>query len=879
MNKKHRYLWFFLSVLLLFACSTQKDAFLNRTYHGMTAKYNGYFNANELLILSIANFEKSRKEDFYQVLPIQPAPNLEESKAMYAAIDTAVVKCSKVIRNHSMPSAEFAKEAEYNPWIDENWMTIGKAFYYRREYEKALKNFQFVKRFFQKDPSKYISELWMAKIYIEQNRLTEAKSILDELQLSALEQKKKNFKSRFVNKKKLQKEDDFKPEMNQKIQFEIFKTTADLYVRKKQPDVAIFSLSEAIKRCKNKKEKTRLSFILGQLYQSNNNIDSAIIAFNHSISPAALYDISFNGKLNSAMLGSTAKDTKALEKMLRDAKNAPFKDQIYYAKAQVEQNKGNLPIAKSYLTLSAFYSTANKRQKARSYEKLGDISFSEKSYLNAQKYYDSCAKAMPEDYPNAEVIRSKATKLANLVAAMEIAQYEDSVQRISKMSDKDQTAFIKDVIKQMKEDAQRRKELEAAKMRALQDQANGNAQPGQGGKWVFNNQKLRDEGYADFRKQWGDRKNEDDWRRAGKMGGVNENLTPKDSLNNLANNATPSEKNTDTLDVESLRKNLPLTDSLYNLSVRKEIEARYTAGSLYKELLNENALAAEQYAMVIDENTRNLTDLSSAFQLFKLNENNAAAAEKYKAHILKNYPNSDVANYFKDPDFFQKVKENKIKSEKEYLAALHDYEMREYRKVIETTEPIVLNDKTNAFRAEYMLLNAMALGQITADKQLLVPKLKNLIDEKQGTPQAIRAKELLDILAKGTSKFEAYKPKSNGMFVYNDSVPQLILVLLDEEEDVEDLKSEVSDFVTKVYKKSKLKITTAMTLKETKMVLVSDLKGVSAAQDFINLYKSSFEQLGDFQNNKIKIITQENLKKLIESDNFEAYNQFYDLNY
>jgi NADPH-dependent 7-cyano-7-deazaguanine reductase QueF len=70
-----------------------------------------------------------------------------------------------------------------------------------------------------------------------------------------------------------------------------------------------------------------------------------------------------------------------------------------------------------------------------------------------------------------------------------------------------------------------------------------------------------------------------------------------------------------------------------------------------------------------------------------------------------------------------------------------------------------------------------------------------------------------------------------------------------------------------------------MTLKETKMVLVSDLKGVSAAQDFINLYKSSFEQLGDFQNNKIKIITQENLKKLIESDNFEAYNQFYDLNY
>ena len=120
----------------------------------MTAKYNGYFNANELLTMSVNSFEKNKKDDFYDWLSIQPAPNIEESKAMYSAIDTAVVKCTKVIRNHSMPTAEGTKEAEYNPWIDENWLTIGKAFYYRKDYEKALKNFQFVKRFFLKDPSK-----------------------------------------------------------------------------------------------------------------------------------------------------------------------------------------------------------------------------------------------------------------------------------------------------------------------------------------------------------------------------------------------------------------------------------------------------------------------------------------------------------------------------------------------------------------------------------------------------------------------------------------------------------------------------------------------------------------------------------------------------
>lgn len=183
--------------MFLVFCSTNKNAFVNRTYHGMTAKYNGYFNANELLTMAVSSYEKNRKEDFYDWLKIQPTPSEEESKSMYSAIDTAVVKCAKVIRNHSMPSADAPKEAEYNAWIDENWLTIGKAYYYRRDFEKALKNFQFVKRFFQKDPSKYLSELWIARIYIEENRLTEALTILDELQQEALQQKKKSFFQKF----------------------------------------------------------------------------------------------------------------------------------------------------------------------------------------------------------------------------------------------------------------------------------------------------------------------------------------------------------------------------------------------------------------------------------------------------------------------------------------------------------------------------------------------------------------------------------------------------------------------------------------------------------------------------------------------------------
>jgi hypothetical protein len=61
---------------------------------------------------------------------------------------------------------------------------------------------------------------------------------------------------------------------------------------------------------------------------------------------------------------------------------------------------------------------------------------------------------------------------------------------------------------------------------------------------------------------------------------------------------------------------------------------------------------------------------------------------------------------------------------------IHEYEMLNYRLAFELTEKVVLEDKANAYRAEYLLLNVLAYGQLTQDKKLLIPKLKNVIEEK-----------------------------------------------------------------------------------------------------------------------------------------------------
>ena len=95
-----------LGIVLLLSCSTEKNSFLSRTYHSTTARFNGYFNANELLDLSLATFYSTKKDDFYEIIPVNVLPNDEESKGMHAATDTVISKCSKVIKNHSMPRTQ-----------------------------------------------------------------------------------------------------------------------------------------------------------------------------------------------------------------------------------------------------------------------------------------------------------------------------------------------------------------------------------------------------------------------------------------------------------------------------------------------------------------------------------------------------------------------------------------------------------------------------------------------------------------------------------------------------------------------------------------------------------------------------------------------------
>jgi len=442
------------------------------------------------------------------------------------------------------------------------------------------------------------------------------------------------------------------------------------------------------------------------------------------------------------------------------------------------------------------------------------------------------------------------------------------VQRIALLDEDDREDFLKETLKQIKREAQKRREMEAAKLLALQEQNNANSN--NTNKSVFTNPKLREQGYEDFRKAWGSRDNEDHWRRSEKILFSNEMVSDSAAVDSLLK----EEIGIDSLTVDDLRKNLPLTDSLFAVSELKLLEALYQSGVLYKEILNEARLAEEQFNRVLEINQRNLTDLSSAFQLYKLNEA-TGKKETYAQHILTHYPSSDAAKYLNDPDFYIKQKESEKQDEQAYLSLVDLYYKKAYKQVIDSTDRIIAEDLSNAFRADYLLLNVFANGQIKENKEELVPLINRVIEEKPGTSQADIAQSLLDILKNGFSKNDSINFAPDYIYTYDDSEKHFLIVLLDEDDEVEDVQRAVTAFNNKKHKAKKLKASSNLTMDKTSFVLVKEFDKIKSAQEYINSYKASYEILDEYQDNKIYSIGTKNLKILIESSNFEEYKSFF----
>jgi len=877
-------------VITIISCSTEKDAWLNRGYHNTTAKYNGYFNAGEIIKEAMTNYSESRVENYNVIIPVYEYADEVGSKSLYAPMDTAAAKCETVVGRHSMPSIKKGqfRKTEWCKWIDDNWMVIGQSKFYKRDFEKALKRFVYIERQYAKESIKYDAMLWQAKTYIELEEYEEAEEILKKLvegqeELTQLleeqkeEEKKKKEKSKSRSKSKHKsksrsiKEDDKTPPLYPKnFDREIAPVYADLFLRQKKYPKAVEKLEEAIELEKKRQFKTRLIFILAQVHQKLGN-DQASSLYEQVVKLNPKYEMAFQAKIKQALAysGGNNKSIKAqLLKMLKDDKNAEYLDQIYFALADMTLREGDRPKGIEYLELSVLSSSSNNDQKSKSFLRLGKLYYADKNYVKAQRYYDSTMTVLPKEHEEYETIELQNVSLTELVNQLQIVANRDSISKLCELSEKDLIVKIEDLIQNKKDDDAR---IEEENSTLAPIPFGGNTTGGSGGKfWVWDNN-LRGKGFNDFKKFWGNRKLEDNWRRTDK------------------NSISSSEEGTDGEDgaekdeytVDYYLKDLPCGDDEKLLASSNEMmAAMYEVGTIYRVKLDDPIAAKETFNELVDRFLPKQKAVAGLYQLYLLES--GETKKKHENTILTDYPDSEYAKLIRNPNYKQTEQLAKEKDKAGYADTYQKYVRKQYLEVIINCDAIIEKDSTNAFLCNYYYLKAQAIsGKNSGIDSLgvLESALSDVVTHCKEHEVYPIAKASLDKIRKISSVEDAKEGK--GTYIFDPKLKHFfVMVIPNESGKTKEAKMKISNFNSASFSKSKLKTTSTFLDEETQIVLIKEFKNKTAADDYYLAFKVNKKQVKSLNKDyEYFVITNKNYASLMIEKSLDEYIEFFGKNY
>ena len=624
----------------------------------------------------VQSIDETIQNDYTRILPIYKESDPSAAQMVKSDMDNAVIKCSKLIEIHSITKKpkrkkkrtrkyqEFASKEEFNNWIDESYLLMGKAYFYQHNFMAAIDNLAYVTRKYPDEETSNEAQIWLIRCYSELERFIEASEVIQVIQ------NEENFP------KKLEKD--------------LAIATADYYMKQEEYDEAIKFLDIAIKKTHPKSKKARLQYIVAQLYKEVGKEEESTNAFAAVTKMNPGYKMAFNAKINAASLffsvGDSEKLKKELHKMLRDKKNIDFQDQIYYALGNIHFKEGDTDVAIENYRLSVLNSYQNQFQRALSAITLADIYFDNLRYRDAESYYDSAMIIIDDTYPNYQQLAATYKSLSNLVENLYTVERQDSLQKIALMPEIERESLI---ARLMKEEQENQRNLENLSLQGAQGQGYyrgnrnrmgmGNRQGGAG--WYFYNPQTVTYGRTTFQQHWGKRTLEDNWRRSNKN---TISMTDMDEMAEVIDSSLIEIREEDPLKKEFYTQDLPLTDSLMVVSHDKIRDALYNAGKIFKSEFNNYPRSIESFE---DLNTRyptNIYLLSAYFDLYDLWDlvGNQENSNYYRNLLINQFPESKFAQYLINPNFFIEMEARTDSLNKMYQETFRSYKTGRYRNVI-----------------------------------------------------------------------------------------------------------------------------------------------------------------------------------------------------
>jgi tetratricopeptide (TPR) repeat protein len=881
LNKKLIHIPFPLIILLaglffLFGCSTKKNTFLSRTYHNLTAHYNVYWNGMDNLRQGKKEFEASLKDNYALVLPVFNYGEKTGAGKMGQYSETAIKKSTKTIQKHSM----VFNNKEYNRWIDDSYLLMGKAYFYKQDYPMARRTFEFVIKTYNNNDIKYEAMLWQAQSNIQSGDFNRAEPVLDMLQSKI---------------KQGQAPDKYEKDLDL--------IYANFFILQKNYPPAADYINRALEQKLTRTMKTRCLFILAQVNQKDDDLIEASNLYKQVIKRGPSFEMEFNAKINLAQCyvsngGDRDYIVNKLKKMLKDDKNKDYLDQIYYSLGMISLKDADTSNAKDFFKSSVSNSKNNNYQKAISSLQLADIYFAGKNYPDAQSYYDSTMQFLPKDFQNYKDIQQKTVTLSELVTNLKIIQLEDSLQKLSKMPEADRLKIVDRMISELlaEEMKKRQEEFDRQQNLSMFGVPKTPSTVGQsGGSWYFYNPSTLANGFGTFVKKWGRRKPEDNWFLTNKMSmtAITEEQVDTSAMEGDSSSSKGVAKSNNPKDRKFYLQDIPTTPEQIKISTDKIIQAYYNLGFIYIEGLNDYPKSIESFETLLQRFPDNKYNVATCYKLCQLYKDleNLPQSDLYRNLILTKYPETDFAKLLVNPDYYKEIQSKDQEIGILYEDTYNAFKNQQYYIVINNTDQASAKfpgDTVLMPRFEY--LKALSLGKIEVVDSLVIA-MQRIIIKYPKSPVKPLAQNILDFLGKQrnsqgepivTDTIQSIAPGEK-LYSFNpNDVHFFVLIVNNEQTNVDALKIKISDFNTKNHDAAGLQINSLLLDNNLEMITVGNFDDSERAINYFNDINQSqyiFARLETTGGYFVFLISTENYPILFKNKNIQQYMRFFEKNY
>lgn len=741
------------------SCSTKKNTALTRSVQAFKARYNTYYNGSLQYKDGEVAQEQGNKDNCTDVIPVFMVGNKATAKIGSGNYNTAIEKCQKTIKQHSITKRPewkgkkktekdkiWLSQKEYNPFLYKAWFLMGAAQFNKGEFVEAASTYSYMQRlYFSKPDIVARARVLEAKCYAEMDWFYDAEDIIRRAERDSFPTNLQNMKAQVL---------------------------ADIQVRQKMYADAIPNVKKALKVEKRNYEKARLYFLLGQLCQKAGQDSEAYKYFGKVIKKNPPYELEFNARIKRTEVlakGQSKKTINKLKAMARNAKNADYLDQIYYAIGNIHLANGDTTHAIWAYNDGMEKATRNGIEKGVLMVHLGKLYWEQEEFVKAQKCYSGALGLFDKEHEDYKMIDQRSKCLEELLPFATAIELQDSLQELAQMDSVKRMDVIKKIIEEVKkkEKEEQKKAAESAQgsnnqnNRQQNSMQNNNTMNGQqqGGTFYFYNPTSVASGKTEFQRKWGQRKLADDWRRSNKTvlddfnepqdeegadSLMNDSLMQEaqraDSLKAVENEGLTKDeiKAKEKLEEylndphrpEYYLKDIPFTEEQMEASNKALVDGLFGAGPIYKDQMENFPLAERTFMRIMELNPEFEQMEEIYYNLFQLYSRmgRQEEAETYRKKMIEEYAENEHSIQLADPDYMFKAMYGKQIEDSIYTVAYDAFKASEYETVLNNDQKAAADYPQGDNRARFMFLSAMSkleLGQ----REGFMANLKEIVEK------------------------------------------------------------------------------------------------------------------------------------------------------